>query len=132
MARGHSVTTGSMRELGAALVLGLVIGGCSSGNPVPTRIVQAEVTSDGRGLSLGVDACNADTTVEILEETSEAVTVRAMARPPGMDGDDCADRGTLCLSEPLDGRPVIDAKTGDAVQVETIDYLEVPCPIAGE
>ena len=72
--------------------------------------------TDGRTLSLNLEACNATSNRAEVDERPGIVTMRVTTDgPPG--GDDCSDGITVDLEGPLAGRRLRDGSTGEYVQV---------------
>jgi uncharacterized lipoprotein NlpE involved in copper resistance len=103
------------RTIAAGLAVSLVLLGCSTRRDA--RIVDAVLEGD-RTLVLNIDACNADDNRTETTENGDTVTIAVTTDdPPG--GDDCADGVTVELADPLGDRALIDASTGEQVEVRT-------------
>jgi hypothetical protein len=106
------------------LVVGLVIGWRVI-QDVTVRdavdILGAEVRDDG-ALVLEVDSCEGNPVASVLEESAEHVRVEVVASStPYGGGGDCLDIVEIPLQEPLGERVLVDAHTGDEVDVRRYD-----------
>lgn len=109
---GGSVTTGRpARSAVAAALAGLVLAGCGSST---IEIVEVFADPTSTRLELSVDSCLADPTVEAKETDRE---VRLTVTGDEASGNDCLDSASVTLSKPLGDREVIDASTGESVQL---------------
>lgn len=94
-------------------VAALILAACTR-----TATIVEVVLPDGASQTLvvGVDTCNADPRVAVVEDgQSITLTVRADRHPFGSD--DCADSVSVPLDEPLGDRHVLDGVTGDELGV---------------
>lgn len=108
---------GAHRLLLVAL-LTVVATGCGR----ESSIYEARVSPDGMVIFLVVGACNADLEVEV-HENRDAVGVRVKVSN-AWDGD-CAGGVHFRLSEPLGGRLLVDASTGDIIPVRVDSSVTV-------
>lgn len=103
-------------RVGALVAVALLTTACAdSDGDRDAQIMSARLT-DGRTLSLNLDACNATSNRAEVDERPGIVTVSVTTDdPPG--GDDCSDGITVDLEGPLAGRRLRDGSTGVYVQV---------------
>ena len=96
----------------AATIVGLFV--AQSGSPIRTSatIGVASLIDDHR-IELGLDACGSSVVWEVEEYPDRVVTAARLFHRPG----DCAAGTIVELSEPLRDRRLIDAATGDEVEV---------------
>lgn len=103
-----------MKHIGLAMVA--VIAGACALLPRGVEVTSASlVQGDEQRLGLEVQTCNADHRVDV-EETDTEVTVTITARNDTRD--DCQDVVEVRLQAPLAGRPLIDAATGQVINVD--------------
>ena len=100
----------------AGRVLGVVVlmcgvASCGGGG---TRIVAAYGLADSTRLELSVDTCGAEISVDVEETADE---VRILAETEGGEKAECLDSTVVALDEPLGDRRVVDASTGDEVEL---------------
>lgn len=87
----------------------------SSASGDSIRVLDASVESDATTLRLTLNVCDPDRhNAEVTRSTEEAVHVRATAE--GGSQDDCAISAYVTLEEPLGGRKVVDAATGQEIE----------------
>ncbi|WP_041292397.1 hypothetical protein [Kineococcus radiotolerans] len=98
-----------MRFAGGCL-LAVLATGCADGEGRgPQRIEGWSVADDE--LNLWVDTCDGDPETT-LEESDAEVVITVISTKRDTD-DDCQDPVKVVLSQPLDGRRVVDGKTGE-------------------
>lgn len=94
-------------------VAALILAACTRTAPI-VEVMLPE--GDPQTLIVGVNTCNADPRVAVVEgEQSITLTVRADRQPFGSD--DCADSLSVPLEEPLGDRRVVDDVTGEELAV---------------
>jgi hypothetical protein len=77
-------------------------------------IASVEVGADGRTLRVALNSCHADPEVTVREsESAVVIDVTGTPKP-----NDCSDRVTVRLDEPLGDRPIVDRATDRAVAVD--------------
>lgn len=94
----------------------LLVTACGLG---ASATISDAVVIDPLALEVTVDACEVDVAITVVE-TPEEVILRARVsdRPLPWEGRHaCAESRLVTLGDPLGGRPVIDATTGDPVRV---------------
>ena len=85
---------------------------CST-NP---EISEAYLSADGKTIDLGVNSCNDDLSVQVIEsETTVEVTVTAK----NDTNDACSDAIKITLEQPMGDRLLIDGSTGETLRVLT-------------
>jgi hypothetical protein len=84
-----------------------------------TRIVDAYGLPDSSSLELSIDTCGATVKSVDVEETAEEV--RISVETEGGEGPECLDSTVAELDEPLGDRRVVDASTGNEVEVSPAD-----------
>jgi hypothetical protein len=102
----------------------LCVVSCSGGTRNTRVAILLTVSPDGRMLAVGLDSCNAEPVVEIVEQTAERVVLAAVAERNA--GGDCADVVSVTLDDPLGDRRLIDGSTGDDVIVDDVMVTEDP------
>ena len=99
----------------SALVAALtapVLVACGADSP---RITEVRGAHDSMRLVLTADTCNAHPSASVEESTTE---VRVLLRASRSWGDaDCEDSVVVTLATPLGPRTVVDAATGEQVEV---------------
>jgi hypothetical protein len=107
------MTTSRKTGRGVLLVLGfvLLLAGCSTHPEISNWVL---VRPDGVTIEFGVDTCNADLDASVVEsDTRVEVTITAKNDTT----DDCRDHLIISLDGPLDGRELVDASTGETLEV---------------
>lgn len=100
----------------ASVVSVIALSGCQGTTTVPITAVYGEPTSTS--LELAVGTCNAQLKAT-LDETASTVKVNVEQEDTGEEsGVDCQDALNVELSTPLAGRKVVDASTGETVEVQ--------------
>lgn len=69
---------------------------------------------DGVTIEFGVDTCNADPDASVVESDTR-VEVSITAKNDTTD--DCRDHLIISLDSPLEGRELVDASTGETLEV---------------
>lgn len=88
--------------------------------PADAPVTEVYVRPDDRQLEVGVDTCNQDPQVTVVE-TEDEVRLSSNETLPRGAGDDCLDNDIVTLDVPLGDRTVIDEATGDEVRVRVAD-----------
>lgn len=103
---------------GLAAVLVMALAGCPATVRKPVEFSHVTLTDD-RTLEMSVDSCNGNPEVTELEQTETEVRleVTSTVPGPGQPGNDCMDGIEVTLDAPLGDRVLVDARTGDAVEV---------------
>ena len=97
--------------VGVLVAVGLMVG-CAGEEP---RVVEVFGTADSAELEVSVSTCNAEPAVSAAESSSEVrLTVRARQ---GRTGPECRDYALVRLDAPLGDRTVVDAASGEALEV---------------
>jgi hypothetical protein len=91
----------------------VLLASCGSGG---TGIRDAYGRPDSTRVELSIDACRAVSTTVDVEETADVVRF-AVTTEGGDDGPECLDSVVVELDEPLGDRRVVDASTGDEVEL---------------
>lgn len=97
------------------VALGFAVASCSTA----VDAVDVAASGDGETLHVAFASCNADLSV-IVEESDDAIRVGATrARDPDrlLGGQDCLDGRTVRLEAPIGDRAVVDAHSGEALEV---------------
>lgn len=107
--------------VGSLVVLIVLVVGWSIVSGLTVRnavdIVEAEIRVDG-SLVIVVDSCNGDPAAAVIKEDGQQVQVEVVASSTAFGGgDDCLDAVEVALQEPLGERSLIDAHTGDQVEI---------------
>ena len=96
----------------ALVVVAAASAGCGSDTP---RVTEARGERGSTRLVLTADTCNAHPSAEVEESATE---VRVLLRASRSWGDaDCADSVAVDLATPLGARTVVDAATGERLEV---------------
>jgi len=103
-------------RIAAASVL-LVVAACASAPAIDS----GWISSDGMHLEVAVDTCGADLTVEVRYGTRD-VALFVNAENDHREND-CMDGLDITLEQPLAGRRLIDASTGNEINVLVDDSL---------
>lgn len=85
-----------------------VLAGCSGGQPT---LYEYQVTDSGTRVNVTIDACGEGPSAQVVEETPDAVRIRADIDRPSSN--DCLEHASVDLAEPLGDRAVIDDRTGE-------------------
>jgi hypothetical protein len=101
------------------VLLGILpLAGCGSGSPT-IDVVHGDPAS--KKLSVSVNTCNRNPSVEAKESTEE-IRLTVTADDPSGDGvDDCMDFDDVTLESPLGDRIVIDEATDEQVEVVPLE-----------
>jgi hypothetical protein len=108
------------RGVDMALVIGVaaLLAACAGGDG-QALVIDARTSPDGRTLALTVATCHRNPRADVEETRDE---VRITVRPTrSSNDDDCSERITVRLEQPLGGRRVIDTSggvTGEGADVE--------------
>lgn len=105
------------RKVSLAVVVSIfVLGGCQGTTTVPITSVYGEPSSTSLELSVG--SCHAPLKAD-LDEKAGAVMVTVEREDGGEDSSgDCQDSLSVELSNPLADRTVVDASSGQPVEVQ--------------
>jgi hypothetical protein len=105
-----------MRYLAAAALV-LTTAACAADGRTEARLHDYSLTSPTT-LSVMVDGCRLDPTVDDLQQTAQEVRLLVRRDHPAPLGtSSCADAVTVELDAPLGDRRVVDARSGVEVQV---------------
>lgn len=108
--------TGRVLGFARGVALGTVVvstvPGCGGDGGV--RLSEAQEWAGSNVLVLTIEECDPDPDLEVVAENAHEVRVRASAEH---NDDACAGRGAVCLAAPLDGRLVVDDRSGEPVPV---------------
>jgi hypothetical protein len=97
--------------VGFLVALGLLVG-CAGED---SRVVEVFGTASSAELEVSVSTCNAEPAVSAAESSSEVrLTVRARQ---GRTRTECQDHAWVRLDAPLGDRTVVDAASGEALEV---------------
>lgn len=112
------------RWAGVALAF-VLIGACSNeasspgdADRQPVEVLDGKVQRSGE-LTVSVDACHGAPEVSV-DESEQAVRIEVLATVHAV-GPGCADGVTVPLEHPLGERPLVDAYTGETVEVVHAD-----------
>lgn len=109
----HRLAVVGLLVLAAAVVWSIVVGAD------PRRVADLRgpvfVSADDRTLSVSVPSCNGEPSA-LVDEGADTVTIEVTTDPSSQD--DCLDGVTVQLAAPLDGRRVVDGRSGDLLQTE--------------
>ncbi|MGH1491805.1 MAG: hypothetical protein ACRBK7_20850 [Acidimicrobiales bacterium] len=88
-----------------------------------TTSVGAAFLYDPATFEVIVDSCNGDPQLVDLDESTDEVRIRVVSWHPGYfdGGDDCLDQLEVTLTEPLGDRRLVDASSGDEIEVDGLD-----------
>ena len=97
-----------------------MLAACGSGG----SIIEAQRSADGRLIRLAVRGCLADVT-PVVDERPDVVRVGVRVRNQDRQSD-CGSSTAVRLLEPLGDRPLIDAATGNVIDVRYDESVAIP------
>ena len=111
----HQTLLRRSRQPMVVLALVIMATGCST----QVEIQSATASGDGLQLDISLNSCNRTYDVTVVEADGVTVSVSDARRrsPIQLGGENCADRWTVLLAEPLGDRLLIDGATGNEVEV---------------
>lgn len=103
--------------LASILAAGTLLAACSvtpdqTGRRGPTPLGDQYYLNGPTSLSVEVQSCHGEPAVSTFEEIGTTVRIEVVSTTY-REGNDCQDRITVDLEQPLDDRSVVDLTTGD-------------------
>lgn len=97
----------------------MVVGSCAGTEQRAISEVTAQAESSE--LSVGIDSCNLNPIVDVVESTTEVRLEARVGRSFLSSEDDCRDSVKVTLDNPLGSRTVIDESSDKAVPITPPD-----------
>lgn len=95
---------------------------CGGGTRNAAVVELMFISADGRTLTVGIDSCNAEPVLTVVEQQADRVVLTAESEQTA--GGDCADGGVVTLREPLGDRRLVDDLTGRDVIADNVQVLD--------